>query len=109
MTWMATTVIKMEVATGTAMGALSAALIDVSAQIAPGLAPVVSSTAPTFGLAAGGLGASALVQYGPAPMRLVYLVVLAGLVADLDADLVVEEPTDLQEHVQAVGRRLLGA
>jgi len=68
-------------ATGGAIAALSAALVELSAASSPGLAPVVNSAAPTLGLAAGGLGASALVQYGPAPMRLVYWLVLAGLVA----------------------------
>ena len=68
-------------ATGAAIGALSAALVELSADLAPGLAPVVSSAAPTFGLAAGGLGASLLVQYAPAPTRLVYWLLLAGFAA----------------------------
>lgn len=68
------------IATGGAIGALSAALVELSAGRSPGLAPVVNSAAPAFGLAAGGLGASALVQYGPAPMRLVYWLMLAGFV-----------------------------
>lgn len=65
-------------ATGTAIGSLSAALVELAAGLAPGLAPVVSSAAPTFGLAAGGLGASVLVEYAPAPTRLVYWVLAAG-------------------------------
>jgi MFS family permease len=64
-------------ATGTAIGALSAALVELS----PGPAPVVNSASPTFGLAAGALGASALIQYGPAPTRLVYWLLLAGFAA----------------------------
>jgi predicted MFS family arabinose efflux permease len=64
-------------ATGAAIGALSAALTELS----PGPAPVVNSASPTFGLAAGALGASALVQYGPAPTRLVYWLLLAGFAA----------------------------
>ena len=64
-------------ATGMAIGALSAALVELS----PGRAPVVNSAAPTFGLAAGGLGASVLVQYAPAPTRLVYWLLLAGFAA----------------------------
>jgi MFS family permease len=70
-------------ATGSAIGALSAALVEVSAAAGrpAGIAAVVNSAAPTFGLAAGALGASALVQYGPAPTRLVYWLVLGGLVA----------------------------
>jgi MFS family permease len=64
-------------ATGMAIGALSAALVELS----PGSAPVVNSASPTFGLAAGALGASALVQYGPAPTRLVYWLLLASFAA----------------------------
>ena len=41
----------------------------------------MNSAAPTFGLAAGGLGASVLVQYAPAPTRLVYWLLLAGFAA----------------------------
>jgi MFS family permease len=66
-------------ATGAATGAISATLIELADGAAPGLAPVVSSSAPTFGLAFGGIVSSALVQYGPAPLRLVYWVVIAGL------------------------------
>jgi hypothetical protein len=68
-------------ATGAAIGALSAALVELSAERGPGHAAMVNSAAPTFGLAAGGLGASLLVQYGPAPMRLVYWLILAALAA----------------------------
>lgn len=64
-------------ATGCALGALSAAL----AELSEGLGPVVSSAAPMLGMAAGALGSSALVQYGPAPLRLVYWLIIAGLVA----------------------------
>jgi MFS family permease len=66
-------------ATGAATGAISATLIELSEGAAPGLAPMVSSSAPTFGLAFGGIVSSALVQYGPAPLRLIYWVIVAGL------------------------------
>jgi len=48
--------------------AVGAALIELQ----PGrgrLAPVVTSAVPTLGLGAAALGASALVQYGPAPFQ----------------------------------------
>jgi MFS family permease len=70
-------------ATGCAIGALSAALVENSQELGPGLAAVVNSAAPTFGLAAGAIGSSALVQYGPAPLRLVYWLILAGLLVGL--------------------------
>jgi Major Facilitator Superfamily len=66
-------------ATGGAIGALAATLTDLS----PRTAPVVNSAAPTFGLAAGAIVSSALVQYGPAPLRLIYWVILAGLLGGL--------------------------
>lgn len=64
-------------ATGLAMGALSAALIDLQPREQPQLGALVSSAAPLLGLAAGALGSGLLVQYGPDPLRLVYLVLLA--------------------------------
>jgi MFS family permease len=70
-------------ATGAAIGALSAAQAEFAKGISPGLAPVISSASPTFGLAAGGPVASIVVQYGPAPLRLIYWIVLAGLVVGL--------------------------
>ena len=53
-------------AVGTSVSALGAALIDLQPE-GRRLAPVVTSAASILGLAAGGLAASALVQYGPAP------------------------------------------
>lgn len=70
-------------ATGCAIGAVAAAVVENSQRLGPGLAAVVNSAAPTFGLAAGALGSSALVQYGPAPLRLVYWLILAGLLVGL--------------------------
>lgn len=66
--------------TGVVIGVLSAALVELSDAVGPGLAPMVSSAAPTFGLATGALSSSALVQYGPAPLRLIYWLIFAALV-----------------------------
>jgi len=65
------------VGTGTAIGALGAALLDLQR---PGrqVAQLVNGAAPPVGLTLGALGSGLLVQVGPAPTRLVY-VVLAGL------------------------------
>ena len=41
------------------------------------LGSLTASVAPSVGLAAGALGAGALVQFGPQPLRLVYWVQLA--------------------------------
>ncbi|GAA4912752.1 MFS transporter [Streptomonospora salina] len=68
-------------ATGAATGALGAGLLDSS----PTRGPVVTSVAPLAGMGAGALGSSVLVQYAPAPMRLVYVVLLVLLVVQATA------------------------
>jgi predicted MFS family arabinose efflux permease len=68
------------VGVGTATGALGAALIDLQPE-GSGLAPLITTAAPLLGLGAGALGASALAQYGPAPTRLVWWLLLGASVA----------------------------
>ncbi|MFD6922595.1 MFS transporter [Streptomyces sp. NPDC059944] len=68
------------IATGAAMTALGAALADLNPAHAPHRAGVVTGAAPTFGLGLGALGCGFLVQYGPHPTRLVYALLLAGLI-----------------------------
>lgn len=58
------------VATGVATTTLSAALVDL--EPSRGRAGVVTSVAPLTGLALGALGSGVLVEFGPAPTRLVY-------------------------------------
>lgn len=67
------------VATGLAMTAMGAALVDLDPPDRPGLAGVVSGLAPIGGLAVGALAAGALVEYGPWATHLVYVLILAGL------------------------------
>jgi predicted MFS family arabinose efflux permease len=62
-------------ATGAAIGALGAGLIDL--QKARGT--IANGVAPIMGTATGALGSSVLVQYLPAPTRLVYLVIFTVL------------------------------
>ncbi|WP_320775658.1 MFS transporter [Streptomyces sp. CRN 30] len=64
------------VATGAATTTLSAALVDLEPPRARGLAGVLTSVAPLSGLALGALGSGLLVEYGPAPTRLVYALLL---------------------------------
>jgi hypothetical protein len=64
-------------AVGTATSALGAALIDLQPE-GSGRAPVVTTAAGLLGLAAGALGTSALVQYGPAPTRLIWWLLLGA-------------------------------
>ena len=59
-------------ATGAASGAVGAALVDMNRT----RGPIVNSIAPLLGMAMGALGSSALVQFAPAPMHLVYAVLL---------------------------------
>ncbi len=61
-------------ATGIATSALGAALLDTD----PTQGPLVNSIAPMFGMAAGALGTSALVEFAPLPLLLAYVVLLAA-------------------------------
>jgi MFS family permease len=81
-------------ATGVVIGVLSAQLVELSLAVGITLAPVVSSAAPTLGVAVGAAGSSALVQYGPVPLRLVYWCILAALVAGLAAAALTRETTE---------------
>lgn len=69
------------IATGAAITALSATLVDLNPAHSPGRAGLVNGIAPTGGLALGALGCGLLVQYAPAPTRLVYVVFLAVMLA----------------------------
>jgi MFS family permease len=63
-------------ATGAATSALGAAILDASRT----RGPLVNTLSPLFGMGAGALGTSLLVQYAPSPMRLVYLLLLVVFV-----------------------------
>lgn len=65
-------------ATGAAMGTISAALVDLQPADRPGLGALVNSIAPLLGLAAGALGAGLLVEYAPAPTSLVFVLLDAA-------------------------------
>jgi MFS family permease len=77
-------------AVGIATSALGAALIDLQPE-GSRIAPVITSAASLLGLAAGGLGTSALVQYGPAPTRLVWWLLLGVSLAAAVAVLAMPE------------------
>jgi MFS family permease len=68
------------IATGAAMTTLGATLADLNPPHSPGRAGVVNSTAPPSGLALGAIGCGALVQFAPAPTRLIYALLLGGTV-----------------------------
>jgi MFS family permease len=77
-------------AVGSATSALSAALIDLSPQGST-RAPVVNSFIPGFGLALGALITSALVQYAPAPTKLIWALLLGAFVLAIPVVLSVPE------------------
>ena len=92
---------------GTATGALGAALIDLQPE-GSGLAPLITTTAPLLGLGAGALGASALAQYGPAPTRLVWWLLLGASVAAAAGILAMPEPGTRRAGVLASLRPRVG-
>src|SRR5208282_4077256 len=94
-------------AVGTATGALGAALIDLQPQ-GSGLAPLVTTSAPLLGLGAGALGSSALAQYGPAPTRLVWWLLLGASVAAAAGVLAMPEPGTRRAGVLASLRPQVG-
>lgn len=66
------------IATGAAMTTLGATLVDLNPAHSPGRAGLVNGVAPISGLALGALGCGALVQFAPAPTRLVFVLLLGG-------------------------------
>ncbi|PCN48714.1 MFS transporter [Curtobacterium sp. 'Ferrero'] len=79
------------VAVGLLIGALGAALIDNSLERFPSLAGVLNGAVPPFALATGALSSGALVEWGPAPEQLVYVVFGALLLLLVVALVVVPE------------------
>ncbi|GAA2605969.1 MULTISPECIES: MFS transporter [Streptomyces] len=88
------------IATGAATTTLSATLVDLEPARARGRAGVINSVAPLTGLAFGALGSGVLVEYGPAPTRLVYGMLIAGMV--LAALLVTRMPETAQRRPGAL-------
>jgi predicted MFS family arabinose efflux permease len=68
------------IATGAATTTLSATLVDLEPSHARGRAGVITSVGPLTGLALGALGSGVLVEFGPAPTRLVYAVLFGAMV-----------------------------
>ncbi|MCQ9164319.1 MFS transporter [Arthrobacter sp. STN4] len=70
-------------ATGTAMGALGAYLIELETAVRPGLGTVLNGAGPTLGLAVGAVAASLVVASAPGSVHLIFVVLLALLVLQL--------------------------
>jgi MFS family permease len=87
-------------AVGAATSAAGAALIDLQPDRS-GRGPVVTSAASLLGLAVGGLGTSALVQYAPAPTHLVWWLLLGASAAVAVAVLAIPETAPRRRAVLA--------
>ncbi len=98
--WLFAARIVQGLATGLAMAAISAALIDLEPADRPRLGSTLGVAAPLSGLAAGALGAGVLVQYGPDPMRLIFWLLLGAFAA------LAALATAVPETVAADGQRL---
>jgi predicted MFS family arabinose efflux permease len=79
------------VSVGLATGALGAALLEFE-PTGSGRAAILTSAAPTGGIAVGALATSALVQYGPARTQLVWWLLLAVFLAAAASVLRIPEP-----------------
>jgi MFS family permease len=72
--WLIAARIVQGLATGIAGASIGAALVDVDRP----KGQLVNSIAPLSGMAVGAFGTSALIQYGPFPLHLVYAILLAA-------------------------------
>jgi MFS family permease len=88
------------IAGGLAIGPLGAALIDLQPPRSQ-RAPIVTSTFNSAGLALGALITSALVQYAPAPTRLIWWALLAVCVVGIVAVVAMAEPGSRRPGVLA--------
>lgn len=79
------------IAVGLATGPLGAALLEFDHEGSP-RAPVITSAAPTAGIAVGALGASVLVQYGPARTHLIWWILLGAFLLAIVAVVAMPEP-----------------
>lgn len=68
-------------ACGLASSTTTTFIVDNAPSDPPWLAAAVSSSAPMVGLTIGALGSGVLIEYGPMPRTLPYVIVIAGLVA----------------------------
>ncbi|WP_263970141.1 MFS transporter [Zafaria cholistanensis] len=72
-------------ATGAAIGALGAYLIELEPAVRPGLGTVLNGAGPAFGLAGGAVASSLVVATAPGAVHLIYFVLLAVLVLQVIA------------------------
>ncbi|MCQ8186669.1 MFS transporter [Streptomyces rugosispiralis] len=92
------------IATGAATGALAAAILDAERPHGP----IVNSVAPIAGLAVGGLGSAALVQFLPWPRQTVYLVLLVVFAIEAIGTIVVTETSPMMPGARQAIRPNVG-
>lgn len=95
--WLVAARIVQGLATGAALGVISAYLIDLQPPGSPTLGALVSSVGSTVGLGVGAVAAGLLVDHGPAPTTLVYALLggalaLLGVVTVVLPETVVRTP-----------------
>lgn len=78
-------------ATGIAMGSISAALLDLQPRSSPWLGGLVGAVAPMSGLAVGALVTGLLVDYAPDPTHLIFWLLLGAFAAAVLAAVAVPE------------------
>jgi hypothetical protein len=79
--WLLSARIVQGLATGAALGALGAYLLDLQPSDGSRLGSLVNSVAPTFGLGLGAMVTGVLVQYAPHPTRLIFAILTALFLA----------------------------
>jgi MFS family permease len=94
-------------AVGVATSSLGATLIDLQPE-GTALASVLTSASPLWGLAIGGLGTSALVEYGPAPTHLIWILLLGASIIGAGAILTIPETSAGHPNVMASLRPSIG-
>ena len=92
------------IATGAATGALAAAILDAERPHGP----IVNSVAPVAGLAVGGLGSAALVQFLPWPGQTVYLVLIVLFAVEAIGTIVVSETSPMMPGARQAIRPTVG-
>ncbi|WP_051194537.1 hypothetical protein [Nocardia jiangxiensis] len=92
------------IATGAATGALAAAILDAERPHGP----IVNSVAPVAGLAIGGLGSAALVEFLSWPRQTVYLVLIVLFAVEAIGTIVVTETSPMMPGARRALRPTVG-
>jgi MFS family permease len=92
--WLFAARVLQGIATGLAMGAISAALLDLQPESKPWLGALTGAVAPLSGLALGALASGLLVEYGPHPTTLVFWLLFGTFVLALLLALAIPETVE---------------